>query len=105
MKTTNVAPAYVFKKLLLTLETMRSCAEKGPTPDPELVAIHGELAVINANFALLKGMAEHAIETIERLAGHTLDDAKAWMEPKFKKRDEKGKPSVGIQSSASGRSG
>jgi len=38
--------------------------------------------VINANFALLKGMAEHAIETIERLAGHTLDDAKAWMEPK-----------------------
>jgi hypothetical protein len=82
MKTTNVAPAYVFKKLLLTLETMRSCAEKGPTPDPELVAIHGELAVINANFALLKGMAEHAIETIERLAGHTLDDAKAWMEPK-----------------------
>jgi len=42
MKKTNVAPAYVFKKLLLTLETMRSCAEKGPNPDPGLVAIHGE---------------------------------------------------------------
>ena len=39
----NVPSAFVFKKLLLTLETMRSCAEKGPTPDPELVAIHGEL--------------------------------------------------------------
>jgi len=47
MKKTNVAPAYVFKKLLLTLETMRSCAEKEPTPDPELVAIHGELARIS----------------------------------------------------------
>jgi hypothetical protein len=81
MKTTNVAPAYVFKKLLLTLETMRSCAEKGPTPDPELVTIHGERAVSNANFALLKGMAEHAIETIADLAGYTVDDAKAWIEP------------------------
>jgi|KBSMisStandDraft_5_1062788.scaffolds.fasta_scaffold5911565_1 hypothetical protein len=68
MKKTNVAPAYVFKKLLLTLETMRSCAEKGPNPDPGLVAIHGER--VNANFALLKGMAEHAIETTEDLAGY-----------------------------------
>ena len=66
----NVPSAFVFKKLLLTLETMCSCADRGPTPDPELAAIHGERAVINANFALLKGMAEHAIETTEDLAGY-----------------------------------
>ena len=40
------------------------------------------MAEIDSTFAMLAGMAGSAIETIEDLAGYTVDDAKAWMEPK-----------------------
>ena len=82
MKRTSVAPAYVFRKLLLQLDQIRSCAERGPHPTPDLVKQYGERAVIDSTFAMLAGMAGSAIETIEDLAGYTVDDAKAWMEPK-----------------------
>jgi hypothetical protein len=80
--TSNVHPNYVFRKLLRTLDTMRSCAERGPTPDPELVAIHGERACINSAFAMLGMMAESCIETIEELGGVTLAEAHAEMAPR-----------------------
>jgi putative DNA-invertase from lambdoid prophage Rac len=66
-KTTNTPPAWVFNKLLMTLDAIRSCAERAPNPRPDLVAQHGERACLNSSFAMLTMMAKDGIDTIEEL--------------------------------------
>jgi hypothetical protein len=52
-------------KLLDTLNSIRSCAERAPYPPKNLVAMHGERAHMVSSFAMIRMMAEHAIETIK----------------------------------------
>ena len=78
---TKVPPAYVFKKLLLTLDSMQSCATRAPNPPPDLTAMYGERAHMVSSFAMLRMMAQHCIDTIEEMTDCSLDKAKADIAP------------------------
>ena len=68
-------PTIVFNKLLRTLAAIRSTAAAAPNPPADLVAQHGERAHMVSSFAMLRMMAEGAIETIEELTDCTLAKA------------------------------
>ena len=74
---TYPAPGYVFRKLLDTLDAIRSCAERAPHPPADLVKQHGERAHMLSSFAMLQAMAESAIETIENLTPYSRAQARA----------------------------
>jgi hypothetical protein len=74
---TYPASGFVFRKLLDTLESIRSCAERAPYPPADLVKMHGERAHMVSSFAMLRMMAEHAIETIENLTPYKADGSKS----------------------------
>ena len=70
-------PPYVIMRALKSFDAIRAHAERAPFPDPELVRQHGEREVVMSSFAMIRGMAELAIDRIEQECGWTVADAKA----------------------------
>jgi hypothetical protein len=65
----------ILLKALKSLDAIRSHAERAPFPDPDRVAQHGERAVLISSFAMIRMMAESAIEWIGAQSGYTVADA------------------------------
>jgi hypothetical protein len=49
---------------LRSLERIRGHAERAPEQDPELIKLHGERACMVSSFAMIRMMAENALEAI-----------------------------------------
>lgn len=64
---TNVPSAYVFRKILRSLASIRDCAARDPGDRAELVS----------RLAMLRMMAAVALENTEELSGISLAEAEA----------------------------
>jgi hypothetical protein len=66
-------PPKVIKEALNALAAIRSHAKRAPFPNPDRVAQHGERAVVMSSFAMIRGMADEAIERIKETTGYSPD--------------------------------
>jgi hypothetical protein len=68
-------PPWVLLKAVKSLDAIRAHAERAPYPNPDLVRQHGEREVVMSSFAMIRMMAEAAIERIADQTGWTVADA------------------------------
>lgn len=67
-------PPWIFLQAVKSLDAIRAHAERAPHPNPDLVRQHGDREVLVSSFAMIRMMAENALERIEKQTGLTVAD-------------------------------
>jgi hypothetical protein len=68
-------PPHVLLRAMKTLEAIRRHAGRAPFPNPDQVAQHGEREVLVSSFAMIRMMAQAALDKIGQDTGWQVSDA------------------------------